>query len=148
MEVEQLDMLVGVRFPGGAFAIEPYEDWLLRDALGADSGDGIHAHPLWGFAAPQRSMGITIDEVFELCGARASDGPLLGDTSITTECELLLEQRYTVAAGITSAQRKHGRSMGTFDVVHFTATTFDPDGVLVGRLTNSFVFPRSLERAT
>lgn len=142
-----MEALVGTRFPGGTFEIGAHEDWLLRDVIGAEPGDGAHAHPLWGFAAPQRSMGITIDEIFELCGARAADGPLLGDSEIVSDADLLIGQNYVVEAGIVDARRKQGRSGTTFDVVHFTATTFDLDHRPVGRLTNSFILPRTPREA-
>ncbi|HWL42005.1 MAG TPA: hypothetical protein VNQ73_03605 [Ilumatobacter sp.] len=142
MELTALESLTGHRFPGGGFAIEPYEDWLMRDVLGAPAGDGTRAHPIWAFAAPQQSMGVTIDEIFELCGSSAADGPMLGDSSIELAEPLRLGHRYVVSGSIVAASRKRGRTVGTFDVVTFVADTTDAAGAPAARLTNSFVFPR------
>lgn len=142
MDAAELAALEGHRFPGGSFVIAPYEDWLLRDVLGEDPGDGVLAHPLWAFAAPQQSMGVTIDDIFVLCGASADDGPMLGDTHIELLTGLRLGATYTVAGQITSAVRKTGRTAGTFDLVHFCAVSHDSGGEVVARLTNSFVLPR------
>jgi hypothetical protein len=143
VELEALEALEGTAFPGGSFRIPPHEDHLLRQVLLADRGDGTTAHPLWGFAAPQRSMGVTLAEVFALCGSSAAEGPLLGETTVELVTPLLLEQEYQVRGGITRAVRKRGRTAGTFDVVTFTVTTrLAASGALAGNLTNAFVFPR------
>lgn len=143
MELSELEALVGHRFPGGSFIIAEYEDWLLRDVLGEPPGDGHLAHPLWAFAAPQQSMGVTVDDIFALCGASGADGPMLGDTIIEVNSPLRIDVRYEVGGSIVSAVRKSGRTVGLFDLVHFTAVSQDPSGTVVARLTNSFLFPRS-----
>jgi hypothetical protein len=141
MELDKLHALAGHRFPGGSFVIAPYEDWLLRDAvLAPPAGDDL-AHPLWAFVAPQRSMGITVDEVFTLCGSSAAAGPVLGESSIRVHEPLRVATPYAVTGGIVDAARKDGRS-GTFDVVRFTVTA-ERDGVPACSLTNAFVFPRA-----
>ena len=106
MELADLERLAGHDFPGGSFTIAGYEDWLMRDVLGAERGDGVHAHPIWAFAAPQGAMGITIDGVFHLCGSSADEGPLLGDTKVELIASLLIDHPYAVSGGIVSAVRK------------------------------------------
>jgi hypothetical protein len=142
MALEDLEALEGHRFPGGRFTIAAYEDWLMRDVIGAPRGDGVHAHPIWGFAAPQGAMGLTIGDVFALCDATAADGPMLGDTKVELTRPFRIGAPYVVSGGIVSAVRKTGRTAGVFDLVHFTVESADEAGSVVARLTNSFAFPR------
>ncbi|HVW43992.1 MAG TPA: hypothetical protein VHC18_21840 [Amycolatopsis sp.] len=139
--LETLRAQIGRRLPGGRFSVEPYEDWLMRDTVLAGHGDDPAAHPLWAFAGPQAAMGISIDELFTLCGAKASDGPMLGETDVELLAPLTVEKVYDVRATIVDVQRKSGARTGVFDIVtvEMEAAT---EGTPVARLRNSYVFPR------
>lgn len=135
--------LVGRQLPGGRFTLEGYEDWMIRDVVLDTSGPGAHLHPLSIFAALQRSIGMTLADFFQLCGAHADEGPMLGDTSIEILSPLLIGREYTVRATITDAQRKVGRKAGTIDIVHLTIEGLDPSPQVVARVVNSYIFRRT-----
>jgi hypothetical protein len=136
---DQLDGLAGRAFPGGSFLITAAQDAAMRDVVGAPprAGDQDVAHPVWMFAGPQRSMGITIDELFGWCGSSAADGPMLGETELVMPGPLLTGRRYDVTGGIVAATRKQGRRAGVFDIV-----TFELNVAGGWRSRTSFVFPR------
>jgi hypothetical protein len=156
--LDQLESLPGRAFPGGSFLITAQEDATMRDVVGAPPCAGDVAHPIWMFAGPQRSMGITIDELFGWCGSTAAEGPMLGETRLTMPGPLRIGRRYAVTGGIVAAARKQGRRAGVFDIVTFELNLVSagpagsgpagsgPAGPAAGitgwRSRTSFVFPR------
>lgn len=142
MTPAELDALVGMDMPGGGFVAEGYEDWLLRDVVVAPHGDDGELHPLWAFIASVRTMGITLERLFELCGSSSADGPMLAGCHIEFAKAFRADQPYSVTASISDAVRKHGRRAGTFDVVTVDVEITDPDGAAVASVRDSYVFPR------
>lgn len=134
--------LIGHRLPGGSFTIEPYEDRLLRDVFMARDDTPGQLHTLWAFAAVQRSIGITLEELFTLCHASPELPPLLGETHVELLEPMSTGERYTVTAEISDVQRKAGRRSGSMDVVRLRAEARRPEGAIVARLVNSYIFPR------
>jgi len=141
--MEAIAGLIGRELPGGRFTLEGYEDWMMRDVVLDTPGPEAHLHPLSVFAALQRSIGMTLADFFQLCGAHADEGPMLGDTTIEILTPLLIDREYTVRATITDAQRKVGRTAGTIDIVHLTMEGLDPSEHVVARVVNSYIFRRS-----
>ncbi|MBB2747124.1 UNVERIFIED_ORG: hypothetical protein FHR35_007003 [Microbispora rosea subsp. rosea] len=141
MTEEELAAVVGWRLPGGEYIIEPYVDWLLNDVVGAPV-DGHWAHPLFAYLATARGKGITWDEVFEICGATAADGPMFGEHETELLRPLKVGEKVTVSGRFTSAERKKGRRAGVFDIVAFEVELRGADGAVAARTRNSIVFPR------
>jgi hypothetical protein len=76
-------------------------------------------------------------------GASASDGPMFGEHQTTVHRPLQVGATYRVTGGITSVDRKVGRTTGPFDVVGYQMELHDEaDGVHVATCWNSIVFPR------
>lgn len=141
MTEEQLGSIVGRTFPGGDYTVEPYVDWLVHDVV--ESGhDGDVAHPIFGFIASLRGKGMTLDELFDLCGATAAEGPMFGEHETELLRPLEVGETYAVEGEFVSAVRKQGKKTGTFDIVGFRLTLTDSHGRTAATAFNSFVFPR------
>ncbi len=140
--VDELEALVGWRFPGGTYTVEPWRVWLTNDVIGAPQRtDGI-AHPMFCYYAAMAGLGISIDEMFTLCGASADDGPMFGECDVQQLRPLEVGAAYTVRGEITSAVRKEGARTGVFDIVAFRLEVVAPDGRVSSVVSNSFIFPR------
>jgi hypothetical protein len=140
--VEELEALVGTSFPGGTYTIEPYEHWLMTDAVGARPTREGTAHPMYAYYGALAGMGLSVDELFALVGATAEDGPMFGEGGIEVLHPLRIGATYSVSGRIESVLRKEGRRAGVFDIVSFRVELRDTDGELAAVSTNSFIFPR------
>lgn len=141
---EELRSLVGTKFPGGTYTIEPYVNWLTCDCVLAPELAGMEvAHPVMVYVATQSGMGLTLAELFALCKASSADGPMLGEWGMQVYAPVRTETPYTVTGAITGVQRKTGKRTGVFDIVEFELQLHDPgDGTLVAVTRSSFIFPR------
>lgn len=142
MDEQQLLAVIGTHFPGGEFTIEPYEHWLMCDAVGAEPVRSGIANPMYVYYGALGGMGISLDELFAWVGATADDGVMFGEAQIDVVRPLQIGDTYTVGGKITDIVRKSGKRAGVFDIVTFALDVMDADGTLVGTSTNSFVFPR------
>jgi hypothetical protein len=137
----ELESIVGRAFPGGQYTVEPYVDWLVHDVV-ESSHRGDVAHPIFGFIASLRGKGMSLDELFEICGATAADGPMFGEHETELLRPLEVGETYAVSGEFVSAVRKQGRKTGVFDIVGFRLTLTDSEGRAAATAFNSFVFPR------
>lgn len=142
LDEQALQEIVGTRFPGGKFTIEPYEHWLMCDAVGAEPVRSGVANPMYVYYGALGGMGITLDELFAMVGATADDGVMFGEAKIESSQPLQIGSSYSVSGGITDIVRKSGKRAGVFDIVTFALDVTDDARAPVGRSTNSFVFPR------
>lgn len=144
MTSEELAELVGFVFPGATYTIEPYEHWLMADAVQSPdvtvASSGV-AHPMFAYYVALGGMGMTLDELFAVAGATAADGVMFGECRIEILAPLRVGASYQVAGEIVGAERKIGRRVGTFDTLTFRLDVFDPEQ-RVASTTNTFVFPR------
>ena len=139
-----LQSVVGHRFPGGTYRVEPYRNWLTCDAVLSPApapGDEI-AHPMFCYYGALAGMGISLDELFALVGATAEDGVMFGEAEIDLRRPLRVGETFTIRGGITDAERKEGKRVGIFDIVAFRLELIDADDEVAAVSTNSFVFPR------
>lgn len=145
---DDLRSVVGRRFPGGIYTVEPWRAWLLADAALAEPPSLVGAtpqvaHPLFAWMAAIGAMGITFDELFAWFGSSAADGPLFGEQETTLHRPISVGTTCRVAGGISSAERKAGRRIGTFDVVGYELDVHDATtGEHLASVWNSIVFPR------
>jgi hypothetical protein len=137
----ELGSLVGTPLPGDTFRAERYEDWLLRDVVLAPPADSTAMHPLWSFIASVRAMGVSLENLFEMCGTSSDEGPMLAGCHIELAKPFVVDQQYAVTATISDAVRKQGRS-GTFDVVSVDVDVSDSGGDAVATVRASYIFPR------
>lgn len=141
MTEEELRAIVGTPLPGGSYTIEPYVDWMVHDATESGKAGDV-AHPIFGFITGLRGKGISLDELFTLCGSSAEDGPMFGEYSVELHQPLRRGETYRVSGEFLSAERKQGKKAGVFDIVGFSLLLTDSTGELVATTYNSFVFPR------
>jgi hypothetical protein len=104
--VEQLEAVVGHRFPGGRMRIEHWENYLLTEATGrGPMPDGL-AHPAHMFHVPIAGVGVSIAELFAL-GKAESDASITIDYYDWEFFQPLREQQdYDFAGGIIEHERR------------------------------------------
>lgn len=142
---DELNALVGTPFPGGQWTVDPYFNWLTCDCvLAPQLATSPSAHPLMVYMAGQAGLGLSLEELFELCAGSSADGPMLGEWGMQVSTPLTVGATYTVSGGITAVTRKTGKKTGVFDIVEFQLTVSDstrPDEP-AAVITSSFIYPR------
>lgn len=140
--IEQMQMLEGYRFPPGSYQIEHWENYLLTEATAGEHSSSNYAHPSFLFHAPLAAVGLTYQEIFDLCQAESADAVRAGeyDWEILRPLEEGIE--YQAQGQILSVDRKVGSQAGTFDAVVFIIELSDMEGV-AARVTNTWLFLRS-----
>lgn len=140
----ELSALVGHRMPGGRARIEPYTDWLVRDVVGAPQrapGDDV-VHPAVAFLLAQGNVGMELEEVFALFGARSQDGPMLGEWSVDFARPLRTGVDYDVTCTVGQVRRTRGARTGVFDLATVEIGLDGPDGSRHATVRPTYVFPR------
>ncbi|MGE5156334.1 MAG: hypothetical protein ACM3JP_02435 [Betaproteobacteria bacterium] len=142
---EQLQSLVGTRFPGGTYTLEPYVNWLTCDCvLAPELIDAGSAHPLLVYMATQAGLGLSLEELFALFLGSSEDGPMLGEWGMDVHSPVHVGVTYSVSGGIIGVQRKTGKKTGVFDIIQFELElrpAEHPDE-LAAVTRSSFIFPR------
>lgn len=126
--------------PGGSYRLAGYENWLGHDALYSEPEE--RPHPLMAFVAAQRGLGLTVEELFRSWGTEMSDGPMLTESTLEFPGEFRAEVDYEVRGEVLSVERKHGRTLGAFDLLTARFEIVE-DGVgAVAVVTNTYALPR------
>jgi len=139
---DELNALVGHRFPGGRYRVAHWENWLLTDCTGSDQlPDGL-VHPIALFHAPILGSRTSIAELFARCRAA---GP--GSVSLLSyDWEYLEPLRedvdYRCEGGIVEAARSSSPSGRRVDTIAFRIELF-ADHRLVARVTNRWRLHRA-----
>jgi hypothetical protein len=141
--VDELQSLVGHRFPGGTYTVAHWENFLLHRAVEAEpSPDGI-VHPVGLFHVPLAASGLTFPEIFALGRAESDEAIRAGEYQWELFEPLREGRTYDVGGEFTGVERKQGRS-GAFDKITFVLELTDQaTAELVARVTNSWLFLRS-----
>jgi hypothetical protein len=141
--VEEMQALVGHRFPGGRFTIEHWENVLLADATGSDPlPDGL-IHPAWLFHGPIAAAGTGLRELFALFRAESDEAVRAGGYAWTIHAPLREDVEYTASGEVTGVERKVSRSLGPMDVTSFRIDLHDADGGLVASASSTWLVIRS-----
>ena len=130
-----------MEFPHGSLVVEPYEDWLARDAIGADQTDGDLLHPSWILIGALRGAGFDLGEIIALCGATWDDGILFGEARVEQIEPLRRSPEYAIAGSFLDVERRTGRRVPEFDLVTYEMR-IEHEKRVVGRCVNRFVIPR------
>jgi hypothetical protein len=143
VSIEEMQGVVGHRFPGGTYTIEPWENVLLSDVTGVPPlPDGI-AHPALLFHVPLAGVGVKVADIFELCHAESDEAVRAGEYRWTLHEPLRVGVPYRMSGGFTGVERKQGRRGGLMDVVTFVIDLHDEAGARVATVTSSWIFLRS-----
>ena len=137
MSEEDLNALVGYRFPGGTRTIEHWENWLLTDCTGREQlGDGL-VHPIALFHVPIQGAGTSIAGLFEICGAQGAGSVGLDGYDWEYFAPLREGVEYRVEGLVTEVERTVSEETGQIaDRFVYAIEMTDPDGVLTARITN------------
>ena len=139
---QEVQSLVGHRFPGGHYRLAHWENWLLTDCTGGAPMPDDLAHPVVLFHAPILGAGTTITELFRL--GQASGAGSVGLESYDWEYFRPLREdvEYRVEGGIVEAERTTSDGGAIVDRVAFEIELHD-GGALAARVTNRWKFRRS-----
>jgi hypothetical protein len=142
--IEDMQALVGHRFPGGTFTIEAWENALLCDAMSYERlPDGL-AHPSYLFHAPLAGVGLKYGDIFELCHAESDEAVRAGEYVWEVHQPLRVGHTYRMSGGITGVERKQGRRAGLMDIVTFRIEMHEcSDESPAATTVNSWIFLRS-----
>src|SRR5207248_2720885 len=125
---EEMQELVGHRFPGGTFTIEPWENVLLSDVMGIEPlPDGI-AHPVYLFHAPLAGVGMRIADMFELFKAESDEAVRAGGYRWEIHEPLRVGKTYRMSGEVTGMERKVSRKLGPMDLASFRLDVHDDEG--------------------
>ena len=125
---EEIESLAGYQFPGGAYRIAHWENFLLTGCTGAELlPDGI-AHPSALFHLPIAGAGTSIAEMFRL-GQAESDLSIMIESYEWTFFQPLREETdYRVFGRITSAKRCSNTEGKLYDRIQFSFDVSLPEG--------------------
>ena len=140
---DEMRKLVGYRFPGGTYTIERWENFLVHDVTGAPPPDHGFADPIYGFSAPLAAMGVTYQELFDLCHADSNEAIRAGGYDFEYHKPLREGATYRVTGSILEIDRKRGKRAGLFDLVRFRLRMIDEEGDVALTATNEWIFLRS-----
>ena len=139
---DDIAALVGHQFPGGAYTIAHWENFLLTECTGADPLPDALAHPVALFHVPILGAGTSIAEMFAL--GQADSDFSIGIESYDWEIHEPLEEEltYQVSGRITSSERcQEGKRL--FDRIQFQFDLHDPEGVHAARTTITWHYGRN-----
>ena len=140
---EEMQALVGHRFPGGTITIEHWENALLTDATGsAPLPNGI-VHPAWLFHGAIAAVGSSLRELFELFRAESDEAIRAGGYEWTMQAPLREATVYRASGEVTAVERKTSRSLGPMDVTSFRIDLHDEAGRLVASTSSTWLVLRS-----
>ena len=141
--VEEIRSLVGHEFPGGTYAVQHWENFLLTECTGGELLPDGMVHPVALFHMPILGANTTIGEMFAL--GQAESDRSIGIESYDWEMFAPLHEDvpYQIAGRITEADRVTGKR--TFDRIQFQFTVTAPDGELAARVTITWHYRRTVE---
>lgn len=123
---EELQELVGYRFPGGTVTIEHWENVLVSDVMGVEPlPDGL-VHPAALFHVTTAGGGLSIREIFALFRAESDEAVRGGEFHWIFHDQLREDTPYTAAAEVVAVERKQSRTLGPMDAVTFLFTLSEP----------------------
>jgi hypothetical protein len=139
---EEIESLVGYQFPGGAYRIAHWENFLLTGCTGAELQAGGMAHPSALFHLPIAGAGTSIAEMFSL-GQAESDLSIMIESYDWTFFQPLREETdYRVAGRISAAQRCRNTERKLYDRIQFQFDVSLPTGEPVARSVITWHYTR------
>jgi hypothetical protein len=139
----EMQALVGFEFPGGQVDIEKWENFLVHDVTGLEPPQHGYAHPVYAFNAPLSGMGLSYQELFDICHAESAEAIRAGGYDFQYHQPLREGVTYRTRGSILSVDRKRGKRAGLFDLVRFRLELLDSNDDLVLSATNEWIFLRS-----
>jgi hypothetical protein len=144
MGVSEVEMraLIGHAFPGGRYRIEPWENFLLTEATGADRlADGL-AHPIHLFHVPIAGVGVEIGDLFELAQAPSNASVTIDYYDWEFFEPLRESQPYAMRGGVQDHERSEHAGGTVVDSLTYAIEVLAESGGLVARATFRWHFWR------
>jgi hypothetical protein len=139
---ESMRSLVGHRFPGGRYAIEHWENFLLSEATGVEPLPDRLAHPAHLFHVAINGVGTSITQLFELAGSPPGAPVSIDYYDWHIRQPLREDERYTLAGGITDFARSDREGAPTRDSFRYEITLDDDAGTRVAEVAFRWHFWR------
>ena len=140
--MEPISSVVGTRFPGGTYRIDPVQNETVCRLLGARPAADGTAHAIYGYIATRCGCGFGVDEILAVADAKVEEGPMLASLDLDYRSALRVGETYRVSGEFTSLERKQGRRAGAFDLLQFELRLTAPGDDVVVACTQSWVLPR------
>jgi len=141
---QELQALVGYRFPGGTVSIAHWENVLLSDVMGVPPlPDGL-VHPAALFHVTVAGGGLGIGDIFSLFRAESDEAVRGGEFHWRFEDQLREDTPYDASGEGGAVERKESRKLGPMDAVTFLFQLRDPaSGELVAEARPTWLFLRT-----
>jgi hypothetical protein len=130
------------QLPGGHYRITAAENEAFTNAVGGEVDRDGRAHPLFYYIATQAAMGVSVSELCAMCDFDVADGPLMAQSRVTFDQDLMFDCDYTVSGRILSLIRKSSRTFGEMDLLTYELTMSRAEGERVAHCINQWVLPR------
>jgi hypothetical protein len=141
---QEVQALVGYRFPGGAVTIAHWENVLLSDVMGVPPlPDGL-VHPAALFHVTVAGGGLSIAEIFALFRAESDEAVRGGEFHWVFHDQLREDTPYDATGEVVAVERKQSRKLGQMDAVTFLFRLRDAStGTLVAEARPTWLFLRA-----
>jgi acyl dehydratase len=135
--------IIGHRFPGGRYTIAHWENFLLTDCTTADQlPDGL-VHPVAMFHVPILGCGVSIAELFDICGAEGPGSVGLDGYDWEYFLPLTIDTEYSASGSIVHWEHCVDDRGRPFDSMRFAIELRNSTNHLVARATNTWRFRRA-----
>jgi len=130
------------QLPGGHYRITAAENEDFTKAVGGEIDGNGRAHPLFYYIATQAAMGISVSDLCALCEFDVIDGPMMAQSHVTFDQDLMVDCDYQVSGRVISLTRKTSRTFGELDLLTYELTLSRPEGERVAHCVNQWILPR------
>lgn len=139
---QEVQALVGYRFPGGTVTIAHWENVLFSDVMGVPPLPDGMVHPAALFHVTVAGGGLAISEIFELFRSEPED-VRGGEFHWVFHDQLREDTPYDATGEVVSVERKLSRKLGPMDAVAFLFRLRDAgSGALVAEARPTWLFLR------
>ena len=143
-QVDDARSHIGHQFPGGAYRIAHWENWLLTDCTGAEPLPDKLVHPIALFHAPILGSGISITELFALFNVTGMGGVSLVGYDWEYFQPLQEDVDYQCDGRVITVERGDTTPTGWTETMAFQIDMLDHDHQPVARVTNTWRFHRQV----
>ena len=141
--LENMQRLVGTRFPGGRYVIAHWENFLLSEATGAEPlPDGL-AHPIHLFHVPINGVGTSIAELFSLAEVDRASPVSIDYYDWKIHSPIREGISYVLSGGITDHERSEPKGAPVVDSFRYEIDVHDEAGELAAEVAFRWHYWRS-----
>ena len=141
--LENMQRLVGHRFPGGRYAIAHWENFLLSEATGTDPLPEDLAHPIHLFHVPINGVGTSITELFALAEVDRVSPVSIDYYDWKIHSPIRESVNYELSGGIADHERSEPPDAPTVDSFRYEIDVRDEAGQLAAEVAFRWHYWRS-----